>query len=119
MSYLFSQLPAIENVQVVLGNNLTLPFTIGSDVTTNNTTSFVASNITGVTFNANMTVNSVVISGNIRVLSTANGSIAVDYTKDQISSLGIGFGSHAVDMTQTTGYLRTIIAGSVEVIIRG
>jgi len=119
MSYRFDQLAATENVRFIVGNNLTMPFQIGSCVTTNNTTSFVATNITGYVFTANMTVNGTMITGNISILSAANGSMSVDYYSNSTSLLTVGCGSHAVDSVTSAGYKRTLINGTVEVLERG
>ena len=119
MAISFSQLPADEELSFVIGDDLTMPFQIGACVTTNNTTSFVPTNITGYQFESAIKVGASTITGEISILSSAVGSMAVKWTDSQTSNLTVGTGTWYLVMIDSNQYERTIVAGEVEVYSRG
>lgn len=119
MAISFDQLPAEEDLSFVLGDDLTMPLQIGSCVTTNNTTSFVPTNITGYQFESAIKVGVSTITGEISILSSALGSMAVKWTDSQTSNLTVGTGTWYLVMIDRDQYERTILAGNVEVYSRG
>lgn len=119
MAISFDQLPAEEDLSFVIGDDLTMPLQIGSCVTTNNTTSFVPTNITGYQFESAIKVGVSTITGEISILSSALGSMAVKWSDSQTSNLTVGTGTWYLVMIDRDQYERTILAGNVEVYSRG
>jgi restriction endonuclease S subunit len=115
----YEQLPAKIRVKIIAGDDVTMPYQIGTNVVSNGTTTFVPTNITGYTFESviqNMASNETAA---IQILNASNGSIAVKWTDTQTSNLTTGCGSNwYLVMIDKDQYERTIVAGDVEVYSR-
>lgn len=115
----YEQLPAKIKVKFIAGDDVTMPYQIGTNVVANGTTTFVPTNITGYSFESVIESTSSNETAAIQVLSAANGSIAVKWTDTQTSNLTLGTGNWYLVMIDTNQYERTIVAGDVEVYSRG
>ena len=116
----YEQLPAKIRVKIIAGDDVTMPYQIGTNVVANGTTTFVPTNITGYSFESviqNMASNE---TATIQILNASNGSIAVKWTDSQTSNFKAGCGSSwYLVMIDSNQYGRTIVAGDVEVYSRG
>ena len=116
----YEQLPAKIRMKVVSGDDVTMPYQIGTNTVSNGTTAFVPTNITGYTFESviqNAAGNETAV---IQILDAHNGSIAVKWTDTQTSNLTTECGkTWYLVMTDTHQYERTIVSGDVEVYSRG
>ena len=115
----YEQLPAKVKVKFIAGDDVTMPYQIGTNVEANGTTTFVPTNITGYLFESVIESTASNETATIQVLNSANGSIAVKWTDTQTSNLTIGIGNWYLVMIDTYQYERTIVAGDVEVYSRG
>jgi len=115
----YEQLPAKIKVKFIAGDDVTMPYQIGTNVVANGTTTFVPTNVTGYAFESVIESTSSNETATIQVLSASNGSIAVKWTDSQTSNLTTGCGSSwYLVMTDKDQYERTIVAGEVEVYSR-
>ena len=115
----YEQLPAKVKVKFIAGDDVTMPYQIGTNVVANGTTTFVPTNITGYSFESVIESTTANETATIQVLSPTSGSIAVKWTDTQTSNLTVGAATWYLVMIDTNQYERTIVAGDVEVYSRG
>ncbi len=119
MALTFNQVPANCSIRFLAGDDVKMPFQICQPVTANGITSNVPVNITGYTFETGIATTSGTFTGNVDILSLANGSIAANYTDSVTSAISRGCWYWYLKMTDTSAYTRTILHGNAEVSING
>jgi hypothetical protein len=107
----WKQTAATYPIEFYPGNNVTLAFQITTPVTANNITTNVPVNITGYQFEANLLVNGQVFTGNVSVISAANGTIAPAFSRELTANVPEDCHGWELDMTDAANYKRTILAG--------
>jgi hypothetical protein len=116
MALTYNQVPATYNIRLVSGDDLLIPFQIGSEDANG---VFTATNITGYTFETSIQSGSVTVSGTVDLISASNGTVTANYTEVMTGSLKTGCYHWNLRMTDTQNYTRTILHGDVEVICNG
>lgn len=114
MALTFNQVPAKCPIRFVIGDDVKIPFQILTQVTANNITSNVPVNITGYSFETGIVTVSGTFTGNIDVISNANGTIVANFTDSVTSGIVNGCHEWYLKMTDTAAYTRTIVRDCAE-----
>jgi hypothetical protein len=115
----WKQTAATRGIEFYPGNNVTLAFQITTPVTANNITTNVPVNITGYQFEANLLVNGQVFTGNVSVISAANGTIAPAFSRELTANVPEDCHGWELGMTDAGNYKRTIIIGPAVALCKG
>ena len=116
MTETIAQEPAIQDIRFVAGDDLTIPFQIGTE-DANGT--FTATDVTGYTFESVIKTNSGDIAATLIIVNALTGVIAVTWSDSQTGAIRPSCYRWFLGMTDTAGYERTIVYGNVEVLSRG
>lgn len=115
----YEQLPARIKMKVVSGDDVTMPYQIGTEVLANGVVSFLPTNITGYSFKSVINDEGRHEDAVVELVNASNGSIAVKWTDTQTANLTTECGkTWYLVMTDTHQYERTIVSGDVEVYSR-
>lgn len=118
-TFTYDQVPANCPIRFVAGDDVKVPFQLLSQTTANNITTNIPVNITGYAFETGITINNVTFTGNVDVISNANGTVAANFTDSQTTNMTCGFWSWYLRMTDNSNYTRTIVLDLAEIVARG